>query len=378
MIGGSPTSHQSLTARNPDGASLINPFRIDVDPMERLLLVNFEGDPDETYVGFEPQVFDDAVHGSGHLVIGWRQDGRVDVFHQPSLTLAADKYDIAGKGLAHMVEREFSAATYEVDDFGVQAHYEFQDTHNRTVVINISEQNPRKRRPFGLLAPMGSAAEAPSSLPLVLLHDFYFVRKRHTTLEISIGGRRHQPDSLPVPMDGTRMTFTRYSPEPLIAKLNPAFDGELEPLEVQAGEAEVQWEDHVLALDWSGGSPAIKRITRKNATYPVDLRFDRAFPDVRSLETNTSLEGRFEIEGHPSTGRIVGTYTVCKTNDQTTIVMIPKPGWKPRPTKLSLRFLYTVAGVFGKWPTTYRWTAILRGQENGVHSMHSQWRRTQR
>ena len=377
MMGGSPTSHQSLTARKPDRPHLINPFRIDVDPMERLLLVNFEGDPDETYVGFEPQVFDDAVHGSGHLVIGWRQDGRVDVFHQPSLTLTGGKYDIAGKGLAHMVEPEFSAATYEVDDFGVQAHYEFQDTHNRTVVINISEQNPRNRRPFGLLAPMGSAAEAPSSLPLVLLHDFYFVRKRHTTLEISIGGRRHRPDSLPVPIDGTRMTFTRYSPEPLIAKLNPAFDGELEPLGVQAGEAEVQWEDHVLALDWSGGSPAITRITRKNATYPIDLRFDRAFPDVQSLGTNTSLEGRFEIEGHPSTGRIVGTYTVCKTNDQTTITMIPKPGWKPRPTKISLRFLYTVAGVFKKWPTTYRWTAILRGQENGVHSMLSQWRRTQ-
>jgi hypothetical protein len=140
---------------------IINPFRIDIDPMERLLLVNFERDPDTTYVGFEPQVFDDPVNGRGHLVIGWRRDGRVDVYHQTCLRLNAAKYDIAGKGLAHMVEREMAGATYEVDDFGVQAHYEFQDIHNRTVVLDIHEQNPRVRQPFGLLAPMGAARQKP-------------------------------------------------------------------------------------------------------------------------------------------------------------------------------------------------------------------------
>lgn len=33
------------------------PFNIVVDPMQRLLLINFEKDPDRLYVGFEPQVF---------------------------------------------------------------------------------------------------------------------------------------------------------------------------------------------------------------------------------------------------------------------------------------------------------------------------------
>jgi len=59
------------------------PFRIDIDPMEKLLLINFEKDPDPLYVGFEPQVFDDDIHGKGHSVIAWRVDGRVDVYHQP-------------------------------------------------------------------------------------------------------------------------------------------------------------------------------------------------------------------------------------------------------------------------------------------------------
>ena len=354
---------------------IINPFRIDIDPMERLLLVNFEKDPDTTYVGFEPQVFDDPVNGTGHLVIGWRQDGRVDVFHLPGLHLDAAKYDIAGKGLANMVERELSGATYEVNDFGVQAHYEFEDIHNRPIVIRINEQNPRARKPFGLLAPMGDAAEAPSAMPLVLLHDFYFVRQPHTTLEISIDGKRHQPDVLPIPMDFTRMYFTRYSPTPLIATLNPAFDGELEPVAVEIGATEAKVHETILALEWTADRPALKRVLRLNEVHPLALRFEPAFPDLQTMAEATHVEGSFEIEGHPSTGRIAGTYTVEKNDGRITVKMLPAQGWLPRPTKFSLRFLYTVASVFRKWPATYEWTAHLQVQESGAYTMRSAWRR---
>ncbi len=177
--------------------------------------------------------------------------GRLDVYHQASLHPNPAKYDIAGKGLANMVERELAGATYEVDAFGVQAHYEFRDIHDRAVVINIREQNPRTRKPFGLLAPMGAAAAAPSAMPLVLLHDFYFVRKRHTAFEISIDGQGHQPDHLPIPLDFSRMTFARYSPRPLIATLNPALEGPLEPLAVAVGEPEVQVGETTLSLAWA-------------------------------------------------------------------------------------------------------------------------------
>lgn len=356
----------------------LNPFQIAVDPMERLLLINFEKDPDTTYVGFEPQVFADPVNGAGHLVIGWRRDGKVDVYHQPGLHLDAAKYDIAGKGLAHKVAREMPEAAYTVDAYGVQAHYAFEDIHGRAVTIRISERNPKPRKPFGLLAPMGAAAEAPSALPLVLLHDFYFVRQRHTVFEINIDGQRHQPDILPIPMDFTRMTFTRYSPRPLIATLNPAFEGELAPLEVTAGQAEVQAGETTLALEWIAGQPALKRLTRHNSLHPLELRFEPAFPDIQALADGARRAGRFEIVGHPSTGRVAGEYTVEKASERITITMIPAQGWLPRPTKASLRFLYTVASVFRKWPATYEWTAHLQAQETGAYTMRSAWRRIQK
>ncbi len=59
-----------------NSAQIVNPFHIDVDPIARLLLVNFEKDPDTTCAGFEPQVFDDPTNGRGHLVIGWRSAWR--------------------------------------------------------------------------------------------------------------------------------------------------------------------------------------------------------------------------------------------------------------------------------------------------------------
>jgi hypothetical protein len=88
-----PVFHAAAIYDTTPRDRLFTPFGLHIDPMERLLLINIEDDPDELYVGFEPQVFDDDAHGRGMLVIGWRVDGRVDVYHQPTLSL-----DPAGAG----------------------------------------------------------------------------------------------------------------------------------------------------------------------------------------------------------------------------------------------------------------------------------------
>lgn len=356
---------------------LLNPFNVAIDPMERLLMVTFEKDPDSLYFCFEPQVFDDTINGKGHLVIGWRHDGKVDVYHEPGLSMDSNKYDIAGKGLANMIEREMPFAFSEINNFGLQAHYEFQDVLNRRVVIKVDEKNPKKRKPFGLLAPMGGIAENPSSMPMVLLRDFYFVRKKHSQIEISINGRQHQIDNLPMPLpiDGTKMTFGRYCPEPLIATLNPAFIGELPFISLEYGVERHFTENAHFYLVWNEKKPSIKRIVFQNDIHPVELRFNTPFPDINLLENNTCVEGRFEIEAYQNTGRIIGQYTVVKTDGLITIEMIPSKGWKPRPTKLSLRILFTFGKIFKKWPATYKWTSIIQQKSDGTYFMKSAWER---
>src|SRR5512139_3308725 len=119
------------------GGNFYSPFNLRVDPMQRLLLINFQRDPDEVYLGFEPQVFDDPVNGHGMIVIAWRNDGRVDIYHQPTISQAHKNYDIIGKGLADLVERPFEGARYEVGSHGVDLQFAFEDKLGRPIAVCI-------------------------------------------------------------------------------------------------------------------------------------------------------------------------------------------------------------------------------------------------
>jgi len=352
---------------------IINPFHIEIESMERLLLINIENDPDSLYTGFEPQVFNDEKTGRGMLVIAWRVDGKVDVYHQPSLSLDPAGYDIAGKGLENMVPRDMEEAYFEVNELGAQASVAFEDIEGRLVELNLAERSKRNRKPFGLLAPMGVAAENPSAMPLILLHDFYFVRRANTDLSVTIDGHSHTPDNLPLPIDFSRMTFARYCPDPLIAKLNPVFDGELSPIAFNE-ELTVQQDDHIIELTIIQDLPEIRSISRSHKQHTLSLVFDPAFPNLNAF-TGDSTKGQFEISGDPSTGFIRGEYSVVRSEERLTIVMIPSGGWIPSADKLSLRFLYTLQPMFKEWPSTYRWTAELERDQDFGFKMISDWER---
>lgn len=307
------------------------------------------------------------------LVIGWRTDGKVDVYHDPSLYIRSEKYDIAGKGLAHRVEREMKNNFFYVSEQGVQANIKFKDLEGRDVTLQIDEKNPKKRHPFSLLAPMGDAAESPSSLPLVLLHDFYFVRKHKTGIRIQINERIHKPDKLPFPIDRQYMYFTRYCPDPTIATINPAFEGQL-PKAVITGDKAYLGELQV-ELVTRNMSRYIKSISRGYKQRRVCLTFDPVFPDLYRLEENCSLKGYFSITEDPSVGMIKGNYLLEKNSEGIHLTMVPVNGWIPNEKKFTLRILYRIAGIFKKWPTTYRWIAKINPAGNDEMQMRSKWER---
>lgn len=362
--------------KDPNLTSVLFPFSIEIDPMERLLLVNFEKDPDSVYVGFEPQVFKDDKNGFGHLIIGWRPDKKIDVYHQRSLHPDPSKYSIAGAGLNRMIPVDMEQASYEVNDFGVQAEYKFKDLMGRTVEIAISEKNPKKRKPFGLLAPMGDAATHPTSLPLVILHDFYFVRKEQTDILVSINNRSHKLDELPVPIDFQKMTFARYSPKPLIATLNPAHDGVLETVDLELEQRTFENGNRIYEFEWSDKTASIKSMSVKNKIHMLKMDFSPSFPDLNAISSNTSRKGRFAISGHESVGSVSGEYAIQSKKESVALRMTPSNGWKPNTTKLSTWFLFTIVKVFKKWPATYQWNAELHKNPDGTWHMHSKWMRT--
>jgi hypothetical protein len=355
-------------------AHIFSPFQIDIDPMERLLLINFEKDPDSLYVGFEPQAFDDDINGTGILVIGWRNDGKIDVYHQPGLHPDPEKFDIAGKGLANMLEREMDGALFEITERGAQAQITFPDLDGRMIELHLEERSTRTRKPFGLLAPMGQAAENPSAMPLVLLHDFYFVLRSDTDLSVKIEDRYHEPDSFPLPLDFSRVQFARYSPDPLIAMLNPAYDGELHPMDEPANNTVILGETRY-ELTMNGPVYEIQSFSRTYKHRELIVSFSPAFPNVGALRAGAETSGTFEIAGDSTTGFIRGEYSVQNRDGQIKIELIPSGGWIPNEPKLTLRFLYRMVPMFKEWPTTYRWTANLQRTGDDEFMMISSWER---
>ncbi len=364
-------NHQSML---PESSPFYCPFLIHIDPMERLLLINFEKDPDSIYVGFEPQVFDDKIHGKGLLVIGWRRDLKVDVYYEPGLQVKRETFDIAGAGANEVLPTDFTTADFRVTSLGVSARIKFTDCLGRIVDIAIEESNKRKRKPFGLLAPMGEAAQTPSALPLVYLHDFYFVRRRSTVFSVQIDGRLHKPDKAPMAIDFMRMYFSRYSPDPLIVTLNPAAEQMLDPVpdikEADFGSYSISY-NFIPATNGKN----LENMVAIYRNHEVKLTFDPPFPDITRLKEDSTLKGSFHIKAHESTGSLQGGYSLQNRHGKVFIELSPSGGWKPVSNKPSLWFLYRVASVFRNWPKSYVWTAEIDIQ-NMPPKMRSSWQKT--
>lgn len=361
-----------------ESVKLINPFRFTLEPMERLLQINFEKDPDTFYIGFEPQYYDDSTYGRGHVILGWRTDGKIDVYHQPSIRIENKTYDTFGKGLNEKIECSFDVASFDIGQKGVQVLYRFTDKYGRKIKLKIHEKNFKKRSPFNLLAPVGASSQTPSYLPLVYLFDFYFVRKNHTVVDIHIGEQSHKLDNLPVTMDGMRMYFSRYSAKPLIVKFNPYSDEHMSVMSLNEREETVRTKDCTLELDWQESSPAIRTLRYPNHIYPVDLSFVPPFPDILTMEHNKVKEGIFQISCHPSLGLLIGRYRVIKRENSVKIKCCPIEGWSPIPEKWSLRFLYRREPVYREWPMSYEWKAFIDERSPMNFYMRSSWKRLKR
>lgn len=344
--------------------TMISPFSLKVSPMGRLFLIGFEKDPDDIYVGFEPQWFDDPEYGTGLRVIAWREDGYVDVYQQPGLTVE-DRIDVAGKGLRESKICPMPDAKFIVTPNGVDVYFKFEDLEGRPVEVRIHEKNPRKRRPFPLLAPVGSASENPSCLPVYFLFGFDFVRKSKTEVQIRIGTKSHRPDTFPFPMNGSRVYYMRYAEDTFLVDWCPARQGEIEP--IGAGEKL----SHIDIVDTEDGQ-ALKQIRAAHMNHSFVATFEPPFLD---LACQKSQAGTFVLSSDASVGEVRGRYASEAGPAGVVVTLEPNEGWLPRPDTFFLKFLFRTAKIFSQWPKTYRWTAKVKLTEAGKAYIESGWER---
>jgi len=331
-----------------------SPFSLSLVPMERLLLINITKDPDEVYTGFEPQAYDDPATGRGLIVIAYLHDGRIDVYHQPGVNLSGKNFDIVGQGLREQAERPMAGARFDISPTGLDLDIAFDDLLGRPIRLRIREERDKPTHPFAILAPMGNSAEHPPALPLYFLYDFYFVRRARTELRISVGGRDHKPDSIPMLLDGARVHFLRYAAAPFIVDWNAAHDGELAPLSFADGDRRAidGPVTHELAL--IDGRPALAAMAISDGRRALRVAFHPPFPDVTALPDGAGVAGTFAVEAGAG-GAVTGTYHTGRAGDQVDITLQPSGGWRPGPVQWGARLIFALVPLFRKWPQTYVW-----------------------
>lgn len=168
--------NNTLKSKIKKSSKIAFPFKIEIDPMERLIVVSLKGDPEFDMI--EPQIFDDPISGKGMRIILYRKDKKVDIYWQPGVIVNKETITI-GAGIEHFKETVIQPSRFEITEHGVDLHIVFKDAQGRKVELKIKE-NTTGISPFPFLAPVGKDIDNPRRLFLAHMLEFDFVRKKGT------------------------------------------------------------------------------------------------------------------------------------------------------------------------------------------------------
>ncbi|NJD54024.1 MAG: hypothetical protein FIB07_14290 [Candidatus Methanoperedens sp.] len=348
-------------ARSP--RQILLPFRLDIDPMERLLVADFKDDPE--FKGLEPQVFDDPINGRGMRVLRYRKNGKVDVYWQQGVMV--DRSTLAvGTGIEDFMETNIEPARFELTERRVDLHVAFIDAQGRKVELRVHEDIHGKRG-FPLLAPVGADVEKPPRLMLVFMPDIDLVRRSGSLVEGRIGDRTLRPASLPILLNWQRVWFVRYVERPIIGILNPPMS---RPVAVELptpGSADV--EGMTVVADGDG---SVTRISVGQEPQKVEVGFSPSFPNIHEIPYRGSVAGKWTIHiaGVKITG---GSFSASRTGNRVAVELDVIGHWKPSGLPLSMEIFTRLMPMFRTWPATYRWRGIV--ELGSAPTMSGAWER---
>ncbi|MBN1321147.1 MAG: hypothetical protein JXA87_09940 [Thermoleophilia bacterium] len=340
------------------------PLNIGLDPMERLVVASFKGDPE--YVGLESQVFDDPTNGKGMRVLRQRKDGKIDVYWQAGVNVDPATISI-GAGIGDFAEVSIDPAHFEITPSGVDLHCAFQDAQGRKVELKVIEHGDRSSR-FPFLAPVGDQVSEPQRLFLVYMLDFDFVRRRGTNVHAAIGNRELRPASIPLLRAGRRILLMRYSTRPVIGFFNPPMDRPTLFETVVPGTVAIG--GMRMRVDASG---RVAEVASGGGVESVQFDFSPGFPNLLGLSETEAEKGTWtvHIAGAPITG---GTYYVRRTGSTVASRIDITRKWSPSGLPPGCALLTKVVPSFRNWPTTYRWKGTVQLDE-GL-ALTGGWKRT--
>jgi len=354
----------------PGKGTFYTPFNLSTSKLERLCLVEWQGG--RKYKALEVQYIDNPDNGRGVLVILNSLDGKVNVYFEPSLTMDPAAYAIGG-GLRDFVQVPFERAHFEIGPSGADVDVAFTDTDGEAVIIRIKESGARPPAQFSLLAPMGESIANPEWIPLFLLSQFGFVRRRSTEIEVRFGQETVSVSKFPFPMGGEAVYYARYCADPFILFWNKQYDGPLEALQ-PGGLSRFEHDGVIYELVNSDGHYEIAALSVSNLRHTGRIAFTPPFPDIAGLAEGTQVDGTFTITGDPLHGHVDGVYGAARRGSIIHLRLHPSGGWTPADQGWMLRLIFNLGKPFRNWPKTYEWNAVVTFADQAAH-LKSNWRR---
>ncbi|HNT93855.1 MAG TPA: hypothetical protein PKJ71_09185 [Bacteroidales bacterium] len=359
-----------IYSKGSDG-SFYPPFSLSIDAMEHLILINFEKDPDKYYNTFELQQARDNSGSKRLLVIAYRIDGGADVYHQPGYPLASQESLLNDVSFTVC---PLEGAKFDVDDERLDVFFAFTDRYGRGIRVKASEDRRPRKKPFFLLAPIGILAKQPKSFPVYSLFGMSFAKRKHTEIEVLIDGAKHKPDTFPLPVDGARNYFSRYSADTFNVDWNRNFEGQLLPL-LPGEDNSVRHGDATYELVNNGGHYEIRRMTATNRKHRINIEFSPPVPDLVCLRDGLELDGDFVITTDNAAGSVRGVYHLRSLENEVEMSIHPDKGWIPNEKRLIIKLLFMMVRVFKDWPKSYAWNAMINLGSANHPVMKSSWER---
>lgn len=330
------------------------PFQMEIVPITKLMLVNFERRPDEIYNGLEFQYLQTKEEGSGYRMIAYRMDKFVDVFDEESLQMNdPGAFEVCGYGLKNYTKTQFMTKEFVLTEEGLHVEFSFYDVKNRLIDVRVIEHSKRKSRSFDMIAPIGVSSKNPQYFPLYTMYQFDFVRKKNTEISVKIDGITIIPDSFPMLKDGQKRYFTRYGYDCELVNIATKNESILPVLSLDQSNM-VVYKEHCFHFERKENSIGLSHMELQHLKHKLQFCFLQPLPNIMAMKDGR-VKGEFKIQMDETMGSIGGEYQVKRNGMLVEIELIPTKGWKAVPNSFVTKMLFNKRTIFCKWPKSYRY-----------------------
>lgn len=333
------------------------PLKMEISPIKKLFLLNFEKHPEKVYEGLEWQYLESEEIGTGYRIIAYRTDKYVDVYDDINLKIEnAGNFEVCGKGLLNYRECDFTTKCFEKEGSRIRVEFSFEDYLGRKIEVKIRESRKKESKSFDLIAPVGTSSVNPVMLPMFAMYNFDLVRVKETEVIAKINEKNLILDLFPIPFpkDFQKRYFARYGYDCELVEFAHSGREILLPVEIDKNGCILQ--NGVLhSFQKQEGGDSLQSMKFKKAKHRFELIFSPPIPDIMGMKEEKK-EGEFIMEMDSTLGKVTGNYLIERQEDEVKIEMVPSGGWDVVSGMLLTKLLFQKKSLFCTWPKTYQYT----------------------